>query len=166
MPAQVVVVKRPRRSLFAVPRALPDWLRSVWAAFSRTPASDTERSRNDSARSGFPDTPLFPRLALDGSGSHRCVGCGLCVQVCPSRCLALGTEGEGEELEVTRFDLVRGACIACGFCDEACPENAIEMVAGLRVELAPISGRSGIDDLLSDRLGSLDEGGRVQNGRD
>jgi ferredoxin len=166
MPIQVVVVQRPRRSLFAVPRALPDWLRLVWATFFRTSTGDTDRSRMDSTRAGSLDTPLFPRLTLDGSGSHRCVGCGLCIQVCPSRCLAIGTEGQGEELEVTRFDLVRGACIGCGLCDEACPENAIELVAGCRVELAPFSGRLGIADLLLDRSSSVDDGGRVQNGRD
>lgn len=92
MPAQVVVVTRSRRSLFAAPRALPDWLRSVWAALSRTPAIvDPAPSTSPCAK----DSPLFPQLVRDASGSHRCVGCDLCVRVCPSRCLLLEIEGGG-----------------------------------------------------------------------
>ena len=49
---------------------------------------------------------------------------------------------------MTRFELVRGACIGCGICDEACPEGAIEMTAAARVEVAPISGRPVLFDLL------------------
>lgn len=146
MPAQVVVVTRSRRSLFAAPRALPDWLRSVWAALSRTPAIvDPAPSTSPCAK----DSPLFPQLVRDASGSHRCVGCDLCVRVCPSRCLLLEIEGEGAGLRVTRFELVRGACIGCGICAEACPEGAIEMTAAARVEFALISGRPVLSDLLS-----------------
>jgi ferredoxin len=146
MPTQVVVLKRSRRSLFAAPRALPDWLRSVWAALFRTPAIvDPAGSTSPWAK----DSPLFPELVRDANGSHRCVGCDLCVRVCPSRCLLLGTEGEGAGLRVTRFELVRGACIGCGICAEACPESAIEMTPAARVEIALISGGPDLSDLLS-----------------
>ena len=165
MPAQVLVVRRPRRSLFAFPRTLPDWVRSVWATLFRTSTIDTNLCQTDSAGPRSLGTPLFPRLARDEGDSHRCVGCGLCVQVCPSRCLRLGTEGQGDGLEVTRFELMEGACIGCGFCDEACPEKAIELRAGLLVELAPISGRPGVTDLL-DRVDLIQDEGRMQNGRD
>lgn len=151
MPAQVLVVQRPRRSLFAFPRALPDWIRSVRAALFRTAIRETGPAEMDTAGARILGTPIFPRLALDESGSHRCVGCGLCVEVCPSRCLILGTGGQGEGLEVTRFELVQGACIGCGYCDESCPEKAIELEAGPQVEFASTSGRPGVTDLLADR---------------
>jgi formate hydrogenlyase subunit 6/NADH:ubiquinone oxidoreductase subunit I len=151
MPAQVITVRRPRRSLFAVPRALPDWFRSIWAVLSRNPAGDVDIAALDSAVPRAMNVPTFPQLAFDTNGSHRCVGCELCIRVCPSRCLALATEGEAGGLRVTRFDLLRGACIGCGLCGEACPEDAIEMAEGLRVELASLSGRSGVADLLAMR---------------
>jgi len=60
---------------------------------------------------------------------------------------------------------VEGACIGCGFCDEACPEKAIELRAGLLVELAPISGQPGVTDLL-DRVDLIPDEGRMQHGQD
>jgi len=151
MPTQVIVVQRPRRSLFAVPRALPDWLRSVWAALLPTPVEDTDLADLRMVDLRTSSAPLFPQLALDATGSHRCVACDLCVRVCPSRCLEITTEGEDRDLRVTRFDFVRGACIGCGLCGQACPEGAIEMASGGRVEVAPLSGLSHAVDLLIDR---------------
>ncbi len=151
MPDQVITVRRRRRSLFAVPRALPDWLRSIWAVLSQTPVSDVDTAELDSIELHPMNVPTFPQLAFDASGAHRCVGCELCIRVCPSRCLTLATEGEATEIRVTQFDLERGACIGCGFCGEACPEDAIEMAEGPRVELAPLSGRPGVADLLAMR---------------
>ena len=63
----------------------------------------------------------------------------------------LVTEGQPTEIRVTQFDLERGACIGCGLCGEVCPENAIEMTRGRKVELAPLSGQSGVTDLLAMR---------------
>lgn len=151
MSAKVIIVQRPRRSLFAIPRALPDWFRSVWVALFRPSIRNLGVATADSNRSRPINTPLFPRLVFEASGSHRCVGCALCVRVCPSNCLSLGTEGEGRALRVTRFEIASGACVGCGLCDEACPERAIEMVPGARVELAPLSGRLAVADLLIDR---------------
>jgi len=150
MPAKVIVVQRPRRSLFAGPRALPDWLRSIWAALSRASVGDADIAEAESAGARSICVPLFPQLAFDASGSHRCVGCDLCTRVCPSHCLSLETDGQGAGLRVTRFDLAFGACIGCGLCGEACPEEAIQMAPGVRVELAPLSGRPAVADLLID----------------
>lgn len=151
MPDQVITVRRPRRNLFAVPRALPDWLRSIWTVFSRTRVSEVDIAELDSIELHSVNVPTFPQLAFDASGAHCCVGCELCIRVCPSRCLTLATEGEATQIRVMQFDLERGACIGCGFCGEACPEDAIEMAEGLRVELAPLSGRPGVTDLLAMR---------------
>lgn len=149
MPTQVIVVKRSRRSLFAGPRALPDWFRSAWATLLRNPPIESKVAvqRSHSAR---PETPVsFPRLLRDARGAHRCTGCNLCVQVCPSRCLTLGTEGDGSALRVTRFGLRKGACIGCGLCNDACPENAIEMATAALAELAPRRAASPLTDLLT-----------------
>jgi ferredoxin len=151
MPTQVITVRRPRRRWFAVPRAFPDWLRSVWTALFRTAASKLELAVLSPVDSDVTNVSLFPQLTWDAKGAHLCVGCDLCIRVCPSRCLTLETEGKGRGLRVTRFELVHGACIGGGLCDEACPEDAIEMAARSRVEPAPLSGRPGVADLLTKR---------------
>jgi len=152
MPAQVIVVTRPRRSLFAVPRALPDWLRSLWAALFRKATQAGGLASLDPPGLRSVDLPLFPELVVDDHGSHRCIGCELCALVCPTRCLSIATENGGiEARRVTRFSLASGACIGCGYCAEACPERAILMTpTDDRVALAPLDGGSGVVDLLPD----------------
>lgn len=53
----------------------------------------------------------------------RCTGCGLCVAVCPTRCLELAG--------ATRMPwLARPAdCVSCAACVAVCPEGALKMVA-------------------------------------
>jgi ferredoxin len=147
MPAQVVVVRRSRRSLFAAPRALPDWLRSVWAAFRLTPPSAPDSDPGAQSVSSIP-MPSLPRLVHDSGGDHACVGCRACERICPSRCLSLATEGAEDAIRVVRFELAGGACIGCDLCVDSCPEDALEMVVGVRVDLALSSGRPVLSDLL------------------
>ena len=62
-------------------------------------------------------------LAKNQANQAKCVGCGLCATICPSKCITVTREkGEvsGYEIEVLR-------CIYCGFCIEACPYGAISL---------------------------------------
>jgi NADH-quinone oxidoreductase subunit I len=62
-------------------------------------------------------------LAKNQANQAKCVGCGLCATICPSKCITVTREkGEvsGYEIEVLR-------CIYCGFCVEACPYGAISL---------------------------------------
>ena len=58
--------------------------------------------------------------------THRCKGCGLCVEFCPRHCLVLA-----EELNAIGYHPARlhGAdeCTACAICAEVCPEAGIEV---------------------------------------
>jgi formate hydrogenlyase subunit 6/NADH:ubiquinone oxidoreductase subunit I len=52
----------------------------------------------------------------------KCIGCGLCSDVCPSG--AIEMVGKGLEAEIKHYvDL----CIFCGQCAETCPKSAITM---------------------------------------
>ena len=51
---------------------------------------------------------------------ERCVGCGRCVQVCPTGAISLGSDGKAR----VRAEL----CQTCGLCFRECPRQAILLV--------------------------------------
>jgi formate hydrogenlyase subunit 6/NADH:ubiquinone oxidoreductase subunit I len=96
----------------------------------------------------FPTDAGIPALWFSASGSHRCTGCDLCVQICPSRALRLATSPSEGSFDLTRFELEVGGCIGCGRCVEECPEEALLMRATPSVAIAQRSGRPEPIDLL------------------
>jgi len=126
MPSQIVVVKRSQRDAFAAPRSAPAWLGALWTGLRRA-----SRVRLDPAGLGGRSiAPVrWPRLVRDERNRHRCIGCELCVELCPSRSLSLDLRDSNEAFGIERFELDAGRCIGCGLCGEACPENAIELCA-------------------------------------
>ncbi len=60
------------------------------------------------------------------TGEAKCVGCGLCAAICPSRCIYIYTsEGENHEKVVDRYEIEVLRCVYCAFCVEACPYGAV-----------------------------------------
>lgn len=49
--------------------------------------------------------------------NESCIGCGACVDVCPTGAIALNADGKAEVAEDT--------CIDCGACVGTCPNGAI-----------------------------------------
>lgn len=65
-------------------------------------------------------------FAKGGNGDTLCVACGLCVAVCPSRCIELEIrEREDGSRYPERYEINALRCVFCGFCEEACPVGAI-----------------------------------------
>lgn len=65
-------------------------------------------------------------------GLERCVGCELCVIVCPSQAIYVQAAENTPEHQVSKgerhadqFQINMLRCIFCGFCEEACPTGAI-----------------------------------------
>jgi ferredoxin len=53
-----------------------------------------------------------------------CIGCGICVDRCPTDAIELNEEGKAERDE--------NACFGCGICARFCPEEAVSLKEGLR----------------------------------
>ncbi len=89
-----------------------------------------------------PNTVLYPweKLQLPdcyrgrpGLVLERCIGCGMCVRICPNRCIQLvEVDLEGKKCLRPRVDL--GRCLMCGYCAEYCPTDA--MIVTPEYELA------------------------------
>lgn len=78
---------------------------------------------------GLDYLPGVVTLALD---PERCVGCGMCLQVCPHQVLRL-VDGK-----VALRD--RDACMECGACATNCPTGAVSVDSGVGCAAAIIGG--------------------------
>ena len=78
----------------------------------------------------------FPALTWDAKvGEPYCVGCMVCVRMCPTQCMSgtmidnpLHAEGKSTRRKIIEeFEINLGRCILCGLCVEGCNFDAIEM---------------------------------------
>ncbi len=65
----------------------------------------------------------------------KCVGCGMCVTVCPHEVLNL----PNGKIEIVNRD----ACMECGACARNCPTQAISVKAGVGCAAAVINAALG-----------------------
>lgn len=63
---------------------------------------------------------------------EKCIGCGLCVEVCPHGVLIM------DEKKAQIFDI--DACIECGACAGNCPVEALDVAKGVGCASAIING--------------------------
>lgn len=66
-------------------------------------------------------------MAVDEKGAPKCISCGLCERICPTKSITLKTEQpEGSKKKVlVGFEVDHLTCIFCGMCEEICPVGAI-----------------------------------------
>lgn len=70
---------------------------------------------------------LRPPGALkdDQAFISACIGCGLCGEVCPPRCIRFYTREGGDKINTPYIDPEQKACILCDKCMDVCPTEAL-----------------------------------------
>ena len=97
-----------------------------------------------------PETNLYPAVKAQVEDHFRgalkfdrtrCIGCKLCMRVCPSNAIQIErvTEGVPEDQKVFQAYVLMDHCIFCGQCVDTCPKKALENTE--RFELASTDRR-------------------------
>ena len=70
---------------------------------------------------------LRPPGALEDPAAFQaaCIGCGLCGEVCPPRCIKFHTRDGGAAVNTPYIDPEDTACILCDKCMDICPTEAL-----------------------------------------
>ena len=70
---------------------------------------------------------LRPPGALDNDAAfvEACIGCGLCGEVCPPRCILFHDRDGGAQANTPYINPELKACILCNKCMEVCPTEAL-----------------------------------------
>jgi NADH-quinone oxidoreductase subunit I len=86
----------------------------------------TRRYPKEKREAAFGYRGLHALVRDPQTGLAKCVGCGLCAAVCPSRCINIHTaDGTDHTKVVNRYEIEVLRCVFCGFCMEACPFGAV-----------------------------------------
>lgn len=60
--------------------------------------------------------------------TETCIGCGVCVEVCPVGIIYLRAEENAEKIDWPKeYDIDTGLCMFCGLCVERCPTQSLYM---------------------------------------
>lgn len=84
--------------------------------------------------------PLPGALANHSEFINACIGCGVCGEVCPPRCIRFHMNDGGKESNTPYIDPTAKGCILCGLCMQACPTEAltITQIRDIKMGIAQI----------------------------
>ncbi len=74
-------------------------------------------------------------LADDAAFVAACIGCGLCGEVCPPRCILFHARDGGTQVNTPYIDAAAKGCILCNKCMEVCPTEALTIIPRERVDM-------------------------------
>ena len=74
-------------------------------------------------------------LADDGAFVAACIGCGLCGEVCPPRCIRFHARDGGGKVNTPYIDAREKACILCDKCMEVCPTEALTITSREKIDM-------------------------------
>ena len=80
---------------------------------------------------------LRPPGALqdDDAFIAACIGCGLCGEVCPPRCIQFYTHEGGSKVNTPYIDPAQKSCILCDKCMEVCPTESLTMMPKKEIDM-------------------------------
>jgi electron transport complex protein RnfB len=96
------------------------------AGIDRCPPGGIEGVRRLACATGKPEVPLDPACGAEGPlrtariDEAWCIGCTLCLKVCPVDCIV----GSNKLMHT----VIEGLCTGCDLCLHVCPVDCIEMV--------------------------------------
>jgi NADH-quinone oxidoreductase chain I len=104
-------------------------LTGMWVTFRRIfkrPVTLTYPHKKPELSAAF--RSAISLIRFDESGSHDCVACLQCQNICPSYCIAIeGEKPEGlKKKRATKFDVDYALCSLCGLCIDVCPTVTLE----------------------------------------
>jgi len=84
-----------------------------------------------------PATRLRPPGAMndDAAFVEACIGCGLCGEVCPPRCIRFFSREGGGQVNTPYINPEEQACTLCGKCMEICPTEALTEMPREKVDM-------------------------------
>ncbi len=82
----------------------------------------------------YPATPSPPPESYRGRPEFqdKCMGCGACAEVCPSKAITVSDDADTRTIEVSY-----GRCIGCGQCASSCPVEGIKLTTQYTVFAGP-----------------------------
>lgn len=79
--------------------------------------------------------PLPGALPDPAAFAAACIGCGLCGEVCPPRCILFYRRDGASDVNTPYINPEEKSCILCGKCMEVCPTNALSITAREKIKM-------------------------------
>jgi len=74
-------------------------------------------------------------LKNDDAFIAACIGCGLCGEVCPPKCIQFYTHEGGKKANTPYIDPAQKACILCDKCMEVCPTESLTVIPKKEIDM-------------------------------
>ena len=74
-------------------------------------------------------------LEMDAAFVKACIGCGLCGEICPPRCIKFHQNDGGASANTPYIDAAEKACTLCNKCMEVCPTEALTVVPRQKIDM-------------------------------
>jgi NADH-quinone oxidoreductase subunit I len=89
-------------------------------------------------------------VEFEATGTHDCIACGKCAQICPSRCINVeGDKPDGlKRKRATLFEVDFALCSVCGLCIDVCPTDTLKY--SRKFDDASFDRKTFVYDLLED----------------